>query len=133
MPRYTHFEPTSKLTSVKHIKWWRDLQSSFPQNSNWTVAGKSYEGRDLFGVHFWGASGPGKPAIIYHANVHAREWITTPVSSSTVQCYMTKACQVVEYIAKQLVDGYKAGNNASRSVLDKYDFYIYPLVNPDGK
>jgi murein tripeptide amidase MpaA len=50
--------------------------------------------------------------------VHAREWITAPV---------------IEYIAKQLVDGYKAGDNATQAVLDNYDFYMFPFVNPDGK
>jgi murein tripeptide amidase MpaA len=101
-----------------HITWWRDLQSSFPGNSNWTSTGTSYEGRDMFGVHFWGADGPGKkPAVVYHGTVHAREWITAPV---------------IEYIAKQLVDGYKAGDNETKSFLDKYDFYMFPIVNPDG-
>lgn len=99
-----------------HITWWRDLQSSFPDNSNWTSTGTSYEGRDMFGVHFWGADGPGKkPAVIYHGTVHAREWITAPV---------------IEYIAKQLVDAYKT--NGTQSFLDKYDFYMFPIVNPDG-
>lgn len=36
----------------------------------------------MFGVHFWGADGPGKrPAVVYHGTVHAREWITAPVSN----------------------------------------------------
>lgn len=68
------------LTSLKHVTWWKDLQATFPEQSNWTSSGKSYEGRDLFGVHLWGAGGPGKPAVIYHGTVHAREWIVAPVS-----------------------------------------------------
>lgn len=32
-----------------HIEWLRELQESFPQNSNWTSSGKSYEGRDIYG------------------------------------------------------------------------------------
>jgi hypothetical protein len=27
----------------------------------------------------WGADGPGKPAILWHGTVHAREWIVAPV------------------------------------------------------
>ncbi|KAF1850604.1 uncharacterized protein K460DRAFT_301829 [Cucurbitaria berberidis CBS 394.84] len=100
-----------------HVEWWQELQKSFPQNSNWTSSGTSYEGRDLFGVHLWGASGPGKPAVLYHGTVHAREWIAAPV---------------IEYIAKQLIDGYKAGDNVTQAFLNKYDFYIFPFVNPDG-
>ncbi|OTA52715.1 hypothetical protein K449DRAFT_410228 [Hypoxylon sp. EC38] len=101
-----------------HIQYFEDLQHSFPNNSELISSGTSYEGRDLYGLHVWGASGPGKPAVLYHGNVHAREWITSPV---------------VEYITLQLVTGYTNGDNLTRSFLDKYDFYIVPIVNPDGK
>lgn len=40
--------------------------------------------------------------------------------------------QTVEYITKQLIDGYKSGDNLTQTFLDKYDFYIFPIVNPDG-
>ncbi|KAH7359785.1 hypothetical protein BKA66DRAFT_573899 [Pyrenochaeta sp. MPI-SDFR-AT-0127] len=100
-----------------HVEWWRELQESFPGNSNWTSSGTSYEGRDLFGVHLWGSGGPGKPAVLYHGTVHAREWIVAPV---------------LEYVTQQLVQGYKAGDNVTKAFLDNYDFYIFPFVNPDG-
>ncbi|KAI1653270.1 hypothetical protein F4813DRAFT_375262 [Daldinia decipiens] len=100
-----------------HIQYFEDLQKSFPNNSELISSGTSYEGRNLYGLHLWGASGPGKPAVLYHGNVHAREWITSPV---------------VEYITLQLVKGYNDGDNLTRSFLDKYDFYIIPIVNPDG-
>jgi murein tripeptide amidase MpaA len=39
---------------------------------------------------------------------------------------------VNEYIAYQLVTGY--GSDAEvQAILDAYDFYIIPVVNPDGK
>jgi len=100
-----------------HVEWWRELQESFPEQSNWTSSGKSYEGRDLFGVHLWGTGGPGKPAVLYHGTVHAREWIAAPT---------------IEYVAQQLVQGYKSGDNVTQTFLDNYDFYIFPFVNPDG-
>lgn len=40
--------------------------------------------------------------------------------------------QVVEYILYQLVTGYKA-DKLVQKVLDNYDFYVLPVVNPDGK
>ncbi|KAI2629947.1 hypothetical protein GGR54DRAFT_286137 [Hypoxylon sp. NC1633] len=100
-----------------HVQYFRDLQASFPNNSELISSGTSYEGRDIYGLHLWGADGPGKPAVLYHGNVHAREWITSPV---------------VEYITLQLVTGYNNGDDTARSFLDKYDFYIIPIVNPDG-
>ena len=64
-----------------HIQYFRDLQAAIPNNSEWVSTGTSYEGRDLYGIHIWGADGPGKPVVLYHATVHAREWIATPVRS----------------------------------------------------
>ncbi|KAF2220400.1 hypothetical protein BDZ85DRAFT_266534 [Elsinoe ampelina] len=100
-----------------HIAYWDDLQASFPNQSEKVSSGTSYEGRDIFGLHIWGSSGPGKPAILYHSTVHAREWITA---------------MTTEYITRELINGYKAGDNFSRSVLDRYDVYVLPFVNPDG-
>ncbi|KAK8091440.1 hypothetical protein PG997_001801 [Apiospora hydei] len=100
-----------------HIQYFRDLHDAFPNNSEMVSSGKSYQGRDIFGIHLWGPGGPGKPAVLYHGTVHAREWITAPV---------------VEYITLQLINGYNAGNNQTKSFLDRYDYYIFPFVNPDG-
>ncbi|KZM18637.1 metallocarboxypeptidase [Ascochyta rabiei] len=100
-----------------HIEYFKQLQESFPENSNWTSSGTSYEGRDIYGIHMWGADGPGKPAVLWHGTVHAREWIVAPT---------------LEYITKQLVDGYKSGDNLTQTFLNSYDFYIFPIVNPDA-
>ncbi|KAH7014258.1 zinc carboxypeptidase [Microdochium trichocladiopsis] len=100
-----------------HIQYFRSLQSAFANNSELVSSGKSYQGRDIYGLHLWGAGGPGKPAVLYHGTVHAREWIAAPV---------------VEYITQQLIKNYIAGDREVTSTLDKYDFYIFPFVNPDG-
>ena len=101
-----------------HIQYFKDLHNRFSNNSEIISSGTSVEGRDIYGLHLWGADGPGKPAVLYHGTVHAREWIAAPV---------------VEYITTQLVDGYRGPNNASASFLNDYDFYIFPFVNPDGE
>lgn len=62
-----------------HIQYFKDLQLLFPNNSEAISSGISFEGRDLYGLHLWGAGGPGKPAVLYHGTVHAREWIATMV------------------------------------------------------
>ncbi|KAI0017583.1 zinc carboxypeptidase [Xylariomycetidae sp. FL0641] len=100
-----------------HITFWSDLQKSFPDNSELITAGISFEGRDIQGIHLWGSGGKGsKPAIYWHGNVHAREWITS---------------MVVEYLTYQIILNY--GNDTTvESTLNNYDFYILPIVNPDG-
>lgn len=100
-----------------HIAYWADLQASFANQSAKFSSGTSYEGRDIFGYHFWGAGGPGKPAILYHSNVHAREWI---------------ASMTTEYITRELITGYKAADDLCRYILDTYDLYVVPFANPDG-
>ncbi|KAI0401737.1 hypothetical protein F4802DRAFT_400998 [Xylaria palmicola] len=100
-----------------HTRYLRSLHDLLPGNSEIISSGRSYENRSLDGIHLWGAGGPGKPAVLYHGTVHAREWISTAVT---------------EYLAYKLVTGYNAGDKDARTVLDKYDFYIIPVVNPDG-
>lgn len=39
---------------------------------------------------------------------------------------------VIEYLAYQLIDGYKSGDANATAFLDHYDFYFVPFHNPDG-
>ncbi|KAJ4157106.1 hypothetical protein NW754_008748 [Fusarium falciforme] len=92
-----------------HRGFFEDLHAAIPTNSEIFVTGKSYQGRDIYGIHFWGKGGKGmKPAIYFHATVHAREWIAAP-----------------------LISGYLSDYDI-REIVDKYDFYMIPFVNPDG-
>ncbi|OTA56584.1 hypothetical protein K449DRAFT_336304 [Hypoxylon sp. EC38] len=100
-----------------HIRYWADLQGSFTNNSELIQVGLSFEGRPIQGIHLWGDSGKGsKPAVFFNGNVHAREWITS---------------MVVEYLLYQIVTGYN-NDTAVQAALDNYDFYVLPIVNPDG-
>lgn len=115
MPSLTWFNSYHAYND--HIAFFNDLQASFPQNSEIINIGNSAQGRSIFGIHLWGSGGKGsKPAVYFHGTVHAREWITA---------------KVVEYISYQLLTQY-ASNSTVKSILDKYDFYILPFVNPDG-
>lgn len=62
-----------------HRQYFEALHEAFPNNSEIVLTGKSYEGRDIWGLHFWGANGPGQPAVLWHGTVHAREWIAAMV------------------------------------------------------
>ncbi|KAK0667911.1 hypothetical protein QBC41DRAFT_227322 [Cercophora samala] len=100
-----------------HLQFLRDLQATYPTRSAIVTSGNSNEGRPITGIHFWGSSGKGKkPAVIFHSTVHAREWITTMVN---------------EYLAFNLLTKYDTDAEI-KSFVDKYDFYVFPVVNPDG-
>ncbi|KAI8941092.1 hypothetical protein NX059_002331 [Plenodomus lindquistii] len=108
-----------------HLQYWDDLVHAFPKNSKKFSIGKSYENRTIYAFHLYGDKPKGgygknetsKPVILWHATVHAREWIST---------------MVIEYLAYQLIDGYKSGNSNVTAWLDHYDFYLVPFHNPDG-
>lgn len=98
-----------------HIQFIKDLQASYPSQSAVVTAGSSLEGRPITGIHFWGTGGQGKPAVVFHGTVHAREWIST---------------MVVEYFAYTMLTD--SGTAEVQGFLDKYDFFFFPVVNPDG-
>ncbi|KAK0738902.1 carboxypeptidase [Schizothecium vesticola] len=98
-----------------HIQFLKDLQSSYPSQSAVISAGNSLNGRPITGIHFWGTGGKGKPAIVFHGTVHAREWIST---------------MVVEYFAYYMLTN--SATTEIKGFLDKYDMFFFPVVNPDG-
>ncbi|KAF3008556.1 hypothetical protein E8E13_006949 [Curvularia kusanoi] len=111
-----------------HLDYWDDLAHAFPKNTKKLKLGKSYENRTIYAYHLFGdkkkggygpktKDKPQKPAILWHATVHAREWIST---------------MVIEYLAYQLILGYKSGDTDVTAFLDHYDFYLVPFHNPDG-
>ncbi|PHH93354.1 hypothetical protein CDD83_5908 [Cordyceps sp. RAO-2017] len=100
-----------------HLQWLQDLQGQHPKNSEIVTSGQSGEGNAITGIHFYGNEGKGtKPAVVFHGTVHAREWISS---------------KVVEYLAYSLLSGYQ-NDDEIKSLVDKYDFYLFPVVNPDG-
>ncbi|KAF2193109.1 carboxypeptidase B precursor [Zopfia rhizophila CBS 207.26] len=115
VPSETWF--TAYHSYTDHIQFLRDLQGGFTSNSEIITAGSSVQGRALTGIHIWGSGGKGsKPAVLFHGTVHAREWIST---------------MTVEYMAYQLLTKYSSDATV-RALVDSYDFYIMPVVNPDG-
>jgi len=98
-----------------HMTFIKDLAAAYPNNAEVISAGKSLENRDIAGIHIWGKDGKGsKKAVVFHSTVHAREWITTMVN---------------EYTAYKLLTATDAATVALR---DSWDYYLFPIVNPDG-
>ncbi|EFR00836.1 carboxypeptidase A1 [Nannizzia gypsea CBS 118893] len=100
-----------------HISYLQDLQGLFRTRSEFIDAGKSHEGRTIPALHLWGSGGKNsKPAIIFHGTIHAREWITT---------------MVTEYMAWSFLSQYNKNADIT-SIVDNFDIWIFPIVNPDG-
>ncbi|KAI8315580.1 zinc carboxypeptidase [Colletotrichum sp. SAR11_240] len=56
-----------------HKTYFEALHDAFPNNSEIVSSGTSFEGRDIFGIHFWGSDGPGKPAVLWHGDTPEME------------------------------------------------------------
>lgn len=90
------------------------LADNYPQNVQLVSIGSSYEGKPLHVVRISSSSsGHSKPAIWIDGGIHAREWISPAVAT---------------YIIKQLVEV-----RENQYLLDNVDWYIMPVMNPDGE
>lgn len=65
--------------------------------------------------------GNGAKELLYHASIHANEWITSVVLMKFVEIF----CKA--YIFNQNLQGYSV-----RELFEKVSLYIIPMVNPDG-
>ncbi|MFN0196381.1 MAG: M14 family zinc carboxypeptidase, partial [Planctomycetaceae bacterium] len=79
------------------------------------LVGTSIENRAIRGIAI-STGGAGKPAIVFNSCQHAREWISPMVTM---------------YIADQLLSQYNIDPELT-SLVNNVDFYIIPVVNPDG-
>jgi len=94
----------------------RNLATEFP-NVKTRTWGTSGAGADQLGVEVTGGAGTGKQIVFYFCGEHAREWLPP---------------MFCVYMAEELAIGYKARQPEIVKFLDKYDFHILPVMNPDG-
>lgn len=59
-------------------------------------------------------------------------WYLSSVLSLTAGIERICFTQVVEYIAFQLLGNYERDNEIKK-IVDAQDYYIFPVVNPDGE
>lgn len=80
-----------------------------------TTIGKTHERRDLH-LFTMSRTGTDRRGIWIDATIHAREWLATTTHLKIMQ---------------QLIDNYPSDARVKKLV-DKYDWYLLPVVNPDG-
>ncbi|KAK0089529.1 hypothetical protein PV325_006862 [Microctonus aethiopoides] len=98
------------------MKYLDYLASTYPSLVKLETIGRSYEGQPLKVVKISSGkkkSGATKPTVWIDAGIHAREWISIAVAT---------------YILSQLVEK----NTSYTKLLDKTDWMIMPVANPDG-
>ncbi len=97
----------------------RNLATTFPHICQLESLGRTYEGRQIYGVKISDAvntEDPNEPDILYWGAHHAREWATI---------------EVCLFIADTLIRGY-GNDTAIRNIVNSREIYIFPIMNPDG-
>jgi len=79
--------------------------------------GNSYGGLNQLGVSVTGTGGGSRPIVFYFCGEHAREWLPP---------------MFCVHMAEQLADRYSKGDPAVTQYLNRWDFHILPVMNPDG-
>jgi Zinc carboxypeptidase/Carboxypeptidase activation peptide len=92
--------------------WLDKLVQEYPDQVEPVVGGKSYEGREIRGVKV--SYKKGNPVVMVESNIHAREWITSATTT---------------YLLNELLT---SKNSTIREMAENYDWYIFPVTNPDG-
>ncbi len=92
-----------------------------PQLVKLKVLGRTYQGREIIAVKLtngarWIPDGR-RPAVLYSATQHAREWIATEVDRRLMDYY---------------IDKWRSGDRQVRKLLQSTELWFVPVANPDG-
>ncbi|XP_031348043.1 carboxypeptidase B-like [Photinus pyralis] len=103
----------SKFNRFEEINAYMDkLAADYPKLVQLETIGQTTEGREMRVIQISTKRGSRKPVIFVDAGIHAREWLA-PAQAL--------------YLIKELVE-----NEANRHLLEKVDWHILPVFNPDG-
>lgn len=101
-----------EYSTLDVIYSWLDQLASIHTNVSIISSGKSYEGRDIKGVKV--SFKTGNKGVFIEGGIHAREWISPAT---------------VTYIINELIN---SKNSDFEKIAHSFDWYIFPVVNPDG-
>jgi murein tripeptide amidase MpaA len=90
-----------------------ELAVQYPDLVTLQSIGLSYEGREMVVIKISTGGDGQRPAVLVDGGIHAREWIAPAMAL---------------YIINQLVEN----NTANSDLTDAVDWYILPVLNPDG-
>ncbi|KXJ75388.1 hypothetical protein RP20_CCG011859 [Aedes albopictus] len=99
-------------TLEEMYEWIDGLVEQYGHILSVEVIGHSYEGREVRAVKL--SHNAGNPGIFLESNIHAREWITSATTTWILNQLLTSTDPAIQELAQS------------------YDWYILPVVNPDG-
>uniref|UniRef100_A0A182J874 Zinc carboxypeptidase A 1 n=1 Tax=Anopheles atroparvus TaxID=41427 RepID=A0A182J874_ANOAO len=102
----------SDYHALDEIHAWLDKLAGEHREVELLDAGRSHQNRTLKGVKV--SYGEGRPGVFLEGGIHAREWISPAT---------------VTYILNELLT---SQDPQVRAIAEKFDWYVFPNVNPDG-
>nr|CDJ86459.1 Proteinase inhibitor and Peptidase M14 and Metridin ShK toxin domain containing protein [Haemonchus contortus] len=104
--------------SYNHIvSWMEDIQRNYPDKAMVITIGMTEEGRPIKGIKIGtGVYRTDKRVFWIDGGIHAREWA---------------AVHTVAYVIDRLIADYDT-DPLVRQAVDQLNFYIFPVLNPDG-
>ncbi|XP_070558914.1 carboxypeptidase B-like [Ptychodera flava] len=115
-PRTDEFDYSVYHTVDEIYEWVDSMVATYPTLASSESIGMSYEDNDLVVLKMGVNTGKPKRNVWFKSLLHAREWVSGA------------ACM---YIANRLMSEYSSNENI-QFLLETYDFYYMPVVNPDG-
>lgn len=92
--------------------WFDELVAQYGPILKIEPYGYSHEGLEMKAIKL--SKKAGNPGIFLESNIHAREWITSATATWILNQLLTSTVPAVQDLA------------------DNYDWYILPVINPDG-
>ena len=92
--------------------WMLDIAAAYPDIVTPVIGGFTYEGRNIHGLKI--SHGEGKRIIFIETGIHSREWITPSM-----------ACYIIN-------DLLTSEDEETKAAARDFEWYIFPVTNPDG-
>ncbi|GMT27838.1 hypothetical protein PFISCL1PPCAC_19135, partial [Pristionchus fissidentatus] len=100
------------------VRWLNEIAQEYPQFARVLSIGTTFEGRNIICIKIGtNTSRTDKKVVWIDGGIHAREW---------------GAIHTALYFIEQLIVGYESNDSQIRSWVDNLNFYIVPVLNPDG-
>ncbi|CAG5131241.1 unnamed protein product, partial [Candidula unifasciata] len=111
----THF----KLTCLQIVNYLKKLEIKYPKTIGISsLTFQTFQGRSVAFVRLSNPySSNKKPVIIVEAGIHGREWIAPAATL---------------WVMEKILENYESREPTARLMLNKYDWFVVPVTNPDG-
>ena len=121
--KYDYTDYSEMVTLLEDLEAQSSLQT--PDVYSLQIIGYSYENNPIYAVKF--SDNPAleedsEPDVVFDSGIHAREWL--PVESNLI---------FIQYLFDVYYDDMHADHAEVVDLVDNFEIWILPMLNPDGR